>query len=51
MRSPPDTTWTSTSGFNELPVVAACGRGEYRRRLLSARLVAYFVLGLLNLNS
>ncbi|MGP4090585.1 transposase domain-containing protein, partial [Streptomyces sp. KR55] len=26
--------------------MAACGRGERRRRLLPARLVVYFVLGL-----
>ncbi|MFH8492047.1 transposase domain-containing protein [Streptomyces longisporoflavus] len=38
-------TWVYPSGLVDR-VVAACGRGEPRRRLLPARLVVYFVLGL-----
>jgi hypothetical protein len=38
-------TWVYPPGLVER-VVAACGRTEQRRRLLPARLVVYFVLGL-----
>ncbi len=38
-------TWVYPPGLVDR-VVAACGRGEQRRRLLPARLVVYFVLGL-----
>ncbi|MEK8172421.1 transposase domain-containing protein [Streptomyces sp. M19] len=38
-------TWVYPSGLVDR-VVAACGRAEQRRRLLPARLVVYFVLGL-----
>ncbi|MER5474412.1 IS4 family transposase [Streptomyces sp. NPDC002685] len=38
-------TWVYPSGLVDR-VVAACGRSEQRRRLLPARLVVYFVLGL-----
>ncbi|MEU7238396.1 transposase domain-containing protein, partial [Streptomyces chrestomyceticus] len=38
-------TWVYPLGLVDR-VVAACGRVERRKRLLSARLVVYFVLGL-----
>ncbi|MFF2433126.1 transposase domain-containing protein [Streptomyces sp. NPDC058107] len=38
-------TWAYPPGLVDR-VVAACGRSEQRRRLLPARLVVYFVLGL-----
>ncbi|MFM9543234.1 transposase domain-containing protein [Streptomyces turgidiscabies] len=38
-------TWVYPPGLVDR-VVAACGRSEQRRRLLPARLVVYFVLGL-----
>lgn len=38
-------SWVYPSGLVDR-VVAACGRAEQRRRLLPARLVVYFVLGL-----